>query len=37
MNAYDGFSTDLVGKQLETKTGNDNNTPSGALKKLMGA
>lgn len=39
LNAYDGFATDLVGKQLEPKkAGNDNvATPSGALKKLMGA
>lgn len=35
LNAYDGFRTDIVGKQLETAT--NDNAPSGALKKLMGA
>jgi hypothetical protein len=36
LNAYDGFQTDIVGGSLETTAGNDNSA-SGALKKLMGA
>lgn len=34
LNAYDGFATDIVGRQLE---GSNDNSASGALKKLMGA
>lgn len=40
LNAYDGFATDLVGKQLEGQLQGKNDnvaTPSGALKKIMGA
>lgn len=36
LNAYDGFQTDVVGSSLQAKAENDN-SPSGALKKLMGA
>lgn len=36
LNAYDGFQTDIVGGSLQEKPANEN-TPSGALKKLMGA
>lgn len=33
--AYDGMATDIVGRNLEGAA--NDNTPSGALKKLMGA
>lgn len=39
LNAYDGFATDIVGRQLESSSAKNDNqaTTSGALKKLMGA
>lgn len=36
-NNYDGFNTDLVGAGMGAASRTNDNSPNGALKKLMGA